>query len=171
MKLGLSKEKYLGITSVFEAFVLLFTLKCVLFQSDNALRGLSLCTGLVSILTLLSLVLGKDPHPVCLDCFVPDSEYSHCFVCDTCVWRRDHHCPWMNTCIGGRNRTLFLAYLISTTACLYLLAQSFQENTQVLLLLLSTAVLFTCLAVYHAVLLLVGTRSAEFARSLQQVGD
>ncbi|GAA5894638.1 hypothetical protein JCM8208_006032 [Rhodotorula glutinis] len=50
---------------------------------------------------------------------------SHCRLCDNCVERTDHHCAFLNACIGQRNYLSFIAFLLSAVvAGLYSLAFS-----------------------------------------------
>lgn len=42
---------------------------------------------------------------------------SHCRVCDNCVENIDHHCTFLNTCIGRRNYFTFFAFLIASILC------------------------------------------------------
>ena len=48
--------------------------------------------------------------PFCNVIRLPKSR--HCNICGKCVDRYDHHCPWVNNCIGRANHSRFYAHLI-----------------------------------------------------------
>ena len=36
----------------------------------------------------------------------------HCSECGFCVFKMDHHCPWINNCVGHHNMKYFLQFVL-----------------------------------------------------------
>lgn len=53
-----------------------------------------------------------EPIKLCPECFVIKTPRSfHCSTCNQCIERYDHHCVWLNNCIGIKNHRLFLVFI------------------------------------------------------------
>ncbi|KAJ6654636.1 hypothetical protein lerEdw1_006789 [Lerista edwardsae] len=62
------------------------------------------------------MILQQGPSTVrlrrCGYCFLKQPmRAKHCQSCQHCVRRYDHHCPWIENCVGERNHPLFIVYL------------------------------------------------------------
>src|SRR5271154_793877 len=60
-------------------------------------------------------------HPgfFCRTChFAKPARSKHCPLCKACVQKQDHHCIWINNCVGRNNYLWFLLLLVATSALL-----------------------------------------------------
>lgn len=50
---------------------------------------------------------------ICKKCISPKPPRTHhCSVCDRCILAMDHHCPWLNNCVGYFNARYFFLYMV-----------------------------------------------------------
>ncbi|XP_067931541.1 palmitoyltransferase ZDHHC16-like [Watersipora subatra] len=68
------------------------------------------------------------PVSICKSCIVPKPPRTHhCSVCKKCVLKMDHHCPWINNCVGHYNHRYFYLF------CVYM----------------SSGTIFVCISIYN----------------------
>ncbi|NXH12069.1 ZDH12 palmitoyltransferase, partial [Bucco capensis] len=85
----------------------------------------------------------------------------HCQQCQHCVRRYDHHCPWIQNCIGERNHPLFIAYLSLQLALLLWAARvawsglSFEESWDWLQHNIFLIISFLLIVIFTTVVLLL----------------
>lgn len=107
--------------------------------------------------------------------------FNHCFTCDSCIYIRDHHCIWLNNCIGKRNKLSFVIYLMSKTINMLYLIIPYTTylklmksiNLPIYILLLSTYLISLfivfLLSLYHIVIYLSGTTSKDFINKIERI--
>ena len=74
---------------------------------------------------MLELASNTECFQICPECVTKRPPRSrHCQCCNKCVEKFDHHCPWINNCIGARNLGVFYCFLVITFV--FLLATSYE---------------------------------------------
>ncbi|KAG8432475.1 hypothetical protein GDO86_016932 [Hymenochirus boettgeri] len=125
----------------------------------------------------------EDEFRICKICKViqPDRCW-HCKTCNICVLKKDHHCIWLNNCVGFSNYKSFILFcLYSSLYCLFISVTSAQymvrsftemqsgkyENTAIFILFVISSLVFIALKyllVYHLRLLIRNKTSLEHHR-------
>ena len=52
------------------------------------------------------------------------SNTEHCPDCGFCIEGLDHHCPWINNCVGVNNHNSFLVFIVTLLTVLLLIIAS-----------------------------------------------
>ena len=116
-----------------------------MYNIDQKFEFFAYAIGSLSILLAISFLLAsfKDPgrlkpefpfmellrkvHPceMCPDCrVIRTSRSKHCAICNMCVERFDHHCPWINNCVGIGNHNAFIVFITTLLLILLLIVAS-----------------------------------------------
>ena len=52
----------------------------------------------------------------CKECLILQPyRTKHCKICNMCVAKYDHHCPWIGGCVGEKNIGMFILMILSMT--------------------------------------------------------
>ncbi|CAD8096464.1 unnamed protein product [Paramecium sonneborni] len=63
---------------------------------------------------LFQLLTQYEPWELCPECQIHKPQRSrHCEFCSRCVIVYDHHCPWLNNCIGAKNYPFFICFIVT----------------------------------------------------------
>jgi TusA-related sulfurtransferase len=105
-------------------------------EEDDTVVGQDGEEDRVSVARARVLALTRDKR-FCLPCrTMKPARGKHCYTCGRCVARFDHHCPFMGSCIGGKNHRYAKSCLSVDGNLLLLLCSSLDLVTVLLTLLI-----------------------------------
>ncbi|XP_077334809.1 palmitoyltransferase ZDHHC12 isoform X2 [Lithobates pipiens] len=86
-----------------------------LYNQENKWIHLKPLLFILTVLCSVGLYFAvslMDPGYVLSDSEKRPMRARHCKSCNRCVRRYDHHCPWIENCVGEKNHRVFMLYLV-----------------------------------------------------------
>lgn len=122
---------------------------------------------------LAGAVISQAKVRTCIICHsIQPLRTKHCHDCNKCVLTFDHHCPFMGTCIGEKNRAIFYCYLLLQSTQLLIAVAFIHYILQIHKLDYPLALLFVAILVmagiivalllFHTYLMITGFTTWEF---------
>lgn len=126
-------------------------------------RGNSAIEDALELLADPQTALDCDPKRICLTCrdWKP-LRSKHCRVCGICVRTMDHHCVWINNCVGKFNHRMFIVFvfnqwllpLIAFPGMIYMLSDNWSHAGQISVSTLGTIGVFLMTSIHLMILTL-----------------
>ena len=109
-----------GYLGIFKGIYLYYPAPGVFASGFVGLLGLSAISHLLAMVSdpgytdrLVQPLLYEES--VCLVCLIGRAPRTHhCRRCKKCVQNMDHHCQWINNCVGFKNQKCFILFLVYT---------------------------------------------------------
>jgi len=115
----------------------------------------------------------------------PDRTH-HCRLCDSCIRRMDHHCPWIANCVGYYNyKYFFLMVFYGSSSCI-IVTTTFWETVYVYAhdadmspyfcfyvivlysLITLLGIVVTCFLIFHIYLMMNNMSTIEYCEKKRQ---
>lgn len=114
-------NRYLGDWHKYAGFVIFFTCLSVWWKACRTDPGMVTpknVAGLCEIYPWDDQIFASGECSTCQ--LKKPARSKHCGLCDICVCRFDHHCIWINNCVGVGNHKWFLSFLfVHLVICFY----------------------------------------------------
>ena len=95
-----------------------FPMNLMIFVGAMIFFGLTWCINPgymqgTSNIPFVRLVEKFEANLLCPHCeVICTADSRHCYTCNACVERYDHHCQWVNNCIGIGNHSYFYLFIV-----------------------------------------------------------
>ena len=124
----LDKMWYLHLLIFLTEFILVYVANHYLFNKLEYWKQMVLYILSISFFFIYSALISLNPGYVitsqkgymhtgyCKRCniyFLPENNLYHCFDCDICVKKLDHHCSFLRRCITKKNFVIFVLMLVT----------------------------------------------------------